>query len=209
MAAGWTRRKACRVLGVDERRARRWQQRAAAGELDEHVPGRPMHGLLGWEVAAILALADEWGETDASHRKLAHRGSYLGRVWVSPATVYRVLAAHGRTLPQRPAREPAVQEPWPAWVSYRPNQVWGYDLTAFPAARCQALAIVDLVSRKWIDWLLCPEATSLQVQDCSPAPWTAKACWTASSAAASGSPTRPTQTPTSRSCWPCPTTAPR
>jgi putative transposase len=123
-----------------------------------------MHGLMRSEVDAILALADEWGETDRSHRKLAHRGSYLGRVWVSPATVFRVLLAHGRTLPQRPPREPAVQAPWPAWVSYRPNMVWGYDLTAFPAARTQALAIVDLVSRKWIDHLLCPEATSLQVQ---------------------------------------------
>lgn len=29
----------------------------------------------------------EWGEVDRSHRKLAHRGSYLNRVWVSPATL--------------------------------------------------------------------------------------------------------------------------
>ena len=85
-------------------------------------------------------------------------------MWVSPATVFGVLLAHGRVLPHRPAREPAVKAPWPAWVRYRPNQVWGYDLTAFPAARTQALAIVDLVSRRWIDHLLCPEATSLQVQ---------------------------------------------
>src|SRR5688572_21992477 len=31
---------------------------------------------------------------------------------------------------------------------------------------------------------------------CSPAPWTPKACWTGSSAASSGSPTRPRPTPT-------------
>jgi transposase InsO family protein len=49
-------------------------------------------------------------------------------------------------------------------VSYRPNQVWGHDLSALPAARCQVLAILDLVSPKWIDHLLCPEATSVQVQ---------------------------------------------
>jgi putative transposase len=153
------------VLGLDERRARRWQQRVAAGELDDQRPGgHPVHGLLASEVAAILALADQWGETDGSHRKLAHRGSYTGRVWVSPASVFRVLRAHGRALPHRPAREPRLQTPWPSWVSYRPNMVWGYDLTSFPAARTQALAIIDLVSRKWIDWLLCPEATSLQVQ---------------------------------------------
>jgi transposase InsO family protein len=123
-----------------------------------------VHGLRPQEVAAILALADEWGHFDASHRKLAHRGSYLGRVWVAPSTVLRVLAAHGRVLPHRPAREPVAARDWPTWVQYRPNMVWGYDLTSFVAAGTQALAIVDLVSRKWIDWLLCPEATSLQVQ---------------------------------------------
>jgi putative transposase len=153
------------VLGLDERRARRWQARGDAGELDDHRPGgRPVHGLRPSEVDAVLALADAWGELDGSHRKLAHRGSYLGRVWVSPATVFCVLLGHGRVLPHRPAREPQVRAPWPAWVAYRPNMVWGYDLTAFPAARTQALAILDLVSRKWIDHLLCPEATSLQVQ---------------------------------------------
>jgi transposase InsO family protein len=153
------------VLGLDERRARRWQQRAAAGELDDRRPGgHPVHGLMPSEIEAILALADEWGEIDGSHRKLAHRGSYTRQVWVSPATVFRVLLAYGRALPHRPLREPQLRAPWPAWVSYRPNQVWGYDLSSFPAARTQALALVDLVSRKWIDHLLCPEATSLQVR---------------------------------------------
>jgi putative transposase len=165
VAAGWTHRRACRVLGLDERRARRWQQRADVGELDDRRPGgHPVHGLMPREVAAILQLADEWGEIDGSHRKLAHRGSYTGRVWVSPATVFRVLLEHGRALPHRPTYEPRERAPWPAWVSYRPNMVWGYDLTAFPAARTQALAIIDLVSRKWIEHLLCPEATGLQVQ---------------------------------------------
>jgi putative transposase len=165
VAGGWSRGKACHVLGLDERRARRWQVRAEAGELaDRPAGGHPVHGLMPSEIAEILALADDWGETDCSHRKLAHRGSYTGRVWVSPATVFRVLVEHGRALPHRIAREPQVRAPWPDWVQYRPNQVWGYDLTAFAAARTQALAIVDLVSRRWIDHLLCPEATSLQVQ---------------------------------------------
>ena len=29
-----------------------------------------------------LASAEQWGPTDRSHRKLAHLGSYLARVWV-------------------------------------------------------------------------------------------------------------------------------
>jgi hypothetical protein len=124
-ADGWTLRRACRVLGLDERRARRWAQRAQAGQLDDQAGGgHPVHGLMPCEVSEILALADEWGEVDASHRKLAHRGSYLGRVWVSPASVFRVLVAHGRALPHRPRREPQTKAPWPAWVSYQPNQVW-------------------------------------------------------------------------------------
>ena len=32
---------------------------------------------LGHEVAEIVAVFHEWGEVDRSHRKLAHRGSYL------------------------------------------------------------------------------------------------------------------------------------
>jgi transposase InsO family protein len=153
------------VLGLSERRARYWQARAAAGALEDRRPGgRAVHALRPEEIIAILALAEEWGELDGSHRKLAHRGSYLGRVWVSPATVLRVLLAHGRALPYRPPRARSEVKPWPDWVDYRPNQVWGYDFSAFPAAGTSALAILDLVSRKWIDTMLCPEATHVQVQ---------------------------------------------
>jgi putative transposase len=163
--AGWSFARACRVLGLSERRARYWQARQAAGALEDRRPGgRPVHALRPEEISAILALAEQWGEIDGSHRKLAHRGSYLGRVWVSPATVLRVLLAHGRVLPYRPPRPRTQAKPWPEWVDYRPLQVWGYDFSAFPAAGTSALAILDLVSRKWIDTMLCPEATHVQVQ---------------------------------------------
>jgi hypothetical protein len=49
--------------------------RRACGQLVDKAPGgSPAHGLLPEEEAEILALFDEWGETDRSHRKLAHRG---------------------------------------------------------------------------------------------------------------------------------------
>ena len=144
---------------------RRWQARRDAGELaDRPGGGNATHRLRPEEIAAILELEAEWGTVDGSHRKLAHRGSYEHRVWVAPSTVLRVLLEHGRALPWRPARSRSVAVPWPDWVDYRPRQVWGYDLTSFPAAQTQALAILDLVSRKWIDSMICPEATSLQVQ---------------------------------------------
>jgi transposase InsO family protein len=164
-AGGWSFGKACGVLGLSERRTRYWQQRAAVGALADRKPGgTPVHALRPEEVEAILALAGEWGEVDGSHRKLAHRGSYLGRVWVSPSTVLRVLLEHGRRLPYRPPRPKQVKRPWPEWVDYRPCQVWGYDFSEFPRAGTSALAILDLVSRKWIETMLCPEATDVQVQ---------------------------------------------
>jgi len=164
-AAGWSFQKACRVLGVGERRARYWQARQAAGLLEDRRPGgTAVHALRPEEIEAILELAERWGEVDGSHRKLAHRGSYLGRVWVSPSSVLRVLLEHGRRLPYRPPRPKQGKRPWPEWVDYRPCQVWGYDFSAFPLAGTSALAILDLVSRKWIETMLCPEATDVQVQ---------------------------------------------
>ncbi len=103
---------------------------------------------------------------DRSHRKLAHRGSYLERVYVSPSTVDRVLAAHGLVLPGRQRPAPRVRRPWPAWVEYRPNQVWGWDATHF--TRCRrapcCFGIVDLVSRKWVATLLCAEESTTQAR---------------------------------------------
>ena len=164
---GFTTQAACRVLQVTERRVNRWQARRAVGRLaDRPGGGGAVHGLLDEEVEAVLELAEEWGEIDRSHRKLAHRGSRLGRVWVSPASVFRVLAAHDLVLPKPPGRAPVQRRPWPDWITYRPNQVWGWDVTHFGRCRAApcAFAIIDLVSRKWLATLLSAEETSTQVQ---------------------------------------------
>ena len=151
--AGWTFTRACAVLELDRGRAWRWQQRRAAGRLDDAPPGgHPIHGILDWEEAEILAVFDEWADVDRSHRKLAHRGSYEGRVWVSPSTVDRVLARHHLALPGGTQPTRTVKTPWPDWCEWRPNQLWCWDGSQFErclAAR-YAYAIVDLVSRKWI-----------------------------------------------------------
>lgn len=165
VAAGWTWRRACRELDVGEVRAYRWLVRRTAGALADRAPGgSPMHGLLADEVEQIVALFHEWGETDRSHRKLAHRGSYLGRVWVSPSSVRRVLAAQGLRL--RPLRRPSrsTRKPFPDWVDYEPNNIWIYDTTHFTAAGVAVTVIEDLVSRKWLATIVSAEETSTQVQ---------------------------------------------
>ena len=79
---GWTNRDACRYLEVSQRRVERWRRRADTHGLDDLAAGgNPVHGLTGAEQDEIVAVFDEWSEIDRSHRKLAHRGSWLGRFW--------------------------------------------------------------------------------------------------------------------------------
>ena len=123
-----------------------------------------MHGLLDDEVQAIIALYDEWGEIDRSHRKLAHRGSYTNTVWVAPSSVRRVLAAHGLVLHPPTRSGSSVRKPFPDWVEYRPKQIWVYDTTHFPRCGAAVIIVEDLVSRKWLDHIVSVEETSTQVE---------------------------------------------
>jgi hypothetical protein len=102
--AGWSHARACRVLDVADVRVHRWRARwRETGSLDDRRPvGDPVHRILEWEEQAILELIDEWAIVDRSHRKLAHRGSYTGRVFVSPSTLLRIALKH----PSHAARGP-------------------------------------------------------------------------------------------------------
>ena len=167
VGAGWSLSRICGLLEIDRGRAWRWKHRQVVGELDDARPGgHAVHGILGWEETEILTLFDEWGPVDLSHRKLAHRGSYLDRVFVSPSTVDRVLARHGLALAENPRPGRSVKKPWPDWVTWEPNQLWCWDATHFMACTAAAVVygIVDVVSRKWIGTLHTPEATSTQVK---------------------------------------------
>jgi putative transposase len=162
-AHGWPARRACAALGLDHARYHHWAARR--GRLDDAPPGgNPLHAILPWERAAIVALFDAWGEVDRSHRKLAHRGSRLGVVHVSESTVRRVLHAEGLTLQGNPPREPIAVAAWPPWLEWKPNRVWTYDFTHWPRARVASIAIEDRVSRKWLATVTSPEETSTQVE---------------------------------------------
>jgi transposase InsO family protein len=159
---GWV----CSLWQVSDDRVHRWRaRRRDVGTLTDRAPGgAPVHGILPAEIVAILAVAEAWGPIDRSHRKLAHRGSYEALVWVSPSTFRRVLAAHGLVLPEPATRTPSVKKPWPDWLEWIPNRIWIYDATHFTRARRVVFAIVDMVSRKWIDTLVSVEESATQVQ---------------------------------------------
>jgi hypothetical protein len=103
-AAGWPHGRACAALGLADVRAHRWRARLReTGSLEDRRPvGTAVHRILAWEEEAILRLIDEWAPVDRSHRKLAHRGSYTGAVFVSPSTLLRVALRHRITLPGEP-----------------------------------------------------------------------------------------------------------
>src|SRR5512143_1190183 len=73
--------------------------------------GGAVHGLVGWEEQAILDLIEQWGSVDRADRKLAHRGSYTGTVFVSPSTVLRVALKHQVVLRGEPVRRRPPEPP--------------------------------------------------------------------------------------------------
>jgi len=166
VAAGFTHAWVCSLWQVSDDRVHRWRARRRdhATLVDRAPGGNAVHGILDAEVDAILDVAERWGPIDRSHRKLAHRGSYEGLVWVSPSTFRRVLAAHGLILPEPRPRGRSEKRPWPSWLKWIPNRIWIYDATHFTRCRRVVFAIVDMVSRKWIATLVSVEETATQVQ---------------------------------------------
>jgi putative transposase len=165
VADGWAHARGCRVLDLVDERAHRWRQRLReTGTLEDRDPGGgAVHGLLAWEEQAILDLIEAWGWVDRSHRKLAHRGSYTATVFVSPSTVLRVALKHRVTLPGEPVRPRPVLPAMPQ-VPWDRNRIWIWDATHFTRCKRVAYAIVDVVTRYWIGYLLTSEQTHTQVQ---------------------------------------------
>ena len=56
------------------------------------------------------------------------------------------------------------RQPWPDWLEWNPNRIWVYDFTHFTRAGRVAIAILDVVSRKWLTTLVSAEETSTQVE---------------------------------------------
>ena len=164
--AGFAHTWACSLWQVSDSRVHRWRaRRRDSGTLVDRAPGgHPMHALLPEEIAAVLEVAERWGTVDGSHRKLAHRGSYQQLVWVSPSTFRRVLIEAGLSLPEPQPRSRSAKKPWPDWLVWEPNRIWIWDATHFTRSRRVCYAIVDMVSRKWIDTLVSVEETATQVQ---------------------------------------------
>ncbi len=164
LQAGWSLLGGCRVLQISPRRVQRWWLRRDAEQLADATPGGSVNQLMPGEVEAILALFDEWGEKDRSHRRLAHRGSYTDTFWASPSTVRRVLFEADKHFHPLPRPGKSKRRPFPSWADYTPDSIWIYDTTHFTACGMAVLIIEDLVSRKWLTHVVSAEETHTQVQ---------------------------------------------
>ncbi len=162
---GWAHTRACWVLDLADVRAHRWRARLReTGSLEDGRPvGDAAHRLLSWEEQAILELIEQWGWVDRSHRKLAHRGSYTATVFVSPSTLLRVALKNRVQLPGEPAR-PRPKMPVFPEVPWERNRIWMWDCSHFSRAKRVAYAILDVVTRYWIGYLLTTEQTPTQTQ---------------------------------------------
>ena len=162
VAGGWSTRQACRYLELSQRRLERWRHRHV---LDDTSPGgNPVHGLTPAEEDEIVGVFNEWADIDRSHRKLAHRGSWLGRFWADPSTVRRVLERRDLRFraPKREGR--SKKKPWPDWAEEKPNRIWIYDTTHWTRAAAATTVISDVISRKWIAEITSADETSVEVQ---------------------------------------------
>ena len=141
VVGGWSHVRACEVLEVADVRVHRWRARLREhGSLEDRAPvGSVVHRILAWEEQAILELIEQWGWVDRSHRKLAHRGSYTGTVFVSPvdAVARRAQAPGRRCRANRSGRgRPSRRCPKLPWER---NRIWIWDASHFPRARAGRL----------------------------------------------------------------------
>jgi hypothetical protein len=129
---GWSHRAACQTLELRETRAWRWRTRRTVDRLvDRPAGGNPVHGLRPEEEAEIVALFDEWGQTDRSRAQAGSprlvsrpgmgvpvlRPPCSGCSWAHAATSEAV----GDLCPH------AV----PRLVTYAKHSIWVYDTTHF------------------------------------------------------------------------------
>lgn len=86
---------------------------------------------------------------------------------MSESSVLRVLTDRGLHLPGIPVlREPRKKRPFPDWVEPVPGQICIYDFTHFRGLPGWAtIAVLDVISKKWLSTVFAPEETHIQVEN--------------------------------------------
>jgi putative transposase len=123
----------------------------------------PIRELLDSEEHAILELVEEWAAIDRTYRKLAYRGSYTGRVFVTATTFRRAVRKHRIRLPGEPPKPVRRIFEIPP-VPWERNRIWMWESASFPAVDRVAYALVDVVTRYWLCFRLAVGEPEVQVE---------------------------------------------
>jgi transposase-like protein len=162
---GWSLRRAAGVLGLDEVRAARWDDRRAAGTLaDTPSGGVPLHALLETDKAAILELFEAGATSTAATASWPTAAHAWG--WCTSASrrccgcwpLKALFCQESRVATRSPASRGQSGFQW------KPNRIWVWDFPHFTRAKRAAVAVLDVVSRKWITTLVSAEETSTQLE---------------------------------------------
>jgi putative transposase len=139
-------------LELADVRAHRWRARIReTGSLEDLPPaGAPDLSLGGAGDPGAGSRSLGW--VNRSHRKLAHRGSYTGKVFAAPSTLLRVALCHKVTLPGERVRPRPVMPAFPE-LPWERNQIWMWDATHFTSAGRVAYAT-------WLAAAAAPSCTS-------------------------------------------------
>jgi hypothetical protein len=144
--AGWTFRGACLELQSGELRT---IGGGTLGGLRAGPTGRraagPMHVSLMTRWPRSSPCITIGATSPRSHRKLTYRVSYLERVWVSPASVRRVLAAQGLTLHPASRPGPVGAQPIPRLGRVPPEPDLDLRHDAFHEGQVMLDEVEDLV----------------------------------------------------------------
>ena len=169
VTAGLTARAACAAVELSERRFRRWQVRAQAGDYARHrkpAEVRPVNALTPEEHDAIRAAVAKAEWADLSCRELSIKiletqERYMSHVAMWEYERARGLAGHRRKRRLMGRHRGAA--PDTSFVQ-GPNHLWTWDFTRVPTGiphQCWYLvAVEDQYSRKVMGWAIGARATT-------------------------------------------------
>ncbi len=165
VAAGWAHTRVCELLGVADVRVHRWRARLRIhGTLVDRAPGgNPVHRLLAWEEQTILKLIEQWGPPTGRTASWPTAAAMSARC---SSRRPRCCASAKNTRSACPASRLGRRGPHRRCPRSPGNETasGSTDASHLQRARRVAYAIVDVVTRYWIGYLLTAEMTSTQVQ---------------------------------------------
>jgi putative transposase len=173
IAGGITQSKACKVIGIDERRIQRWRKQAEEGRY-MRKPGTglghiPFNALTKEENELVLSMIASREHADDSARVLSIKAMEEHGIYVSHVTFHSRMADRGVNGPRGiyAKRRSRHSKPDTGRLT-GPNQLWAWDISYIKTTtRYQSYylyALLDCWSRKVIAWHISEFLNSDEVQ---------------------------------------------